>query len=162
MADFTVEIQDAQLRAALQALAGRVRNAQPAMEDIARALRNHTEDAFDNERSPFGAAWEELAESTIERREKERHWPGPILQITGQLAGSISSAAGADWASVGVGKAVGDKGYGAIHQFGGLSSMAPGPAAIPARPFLPVDRDGNLPETVRAEILAILAGYLEG
>ena len=160
MADFRVEVDDRALRATLDRLLARASDMQPVMEDVARALRNHTEDAFDNERSPFGPAWADLKPATKQRRAKSGHWPGPILQITGQLAGSISSAAGADWASVGVGKAGGGEGYGAIHQFGGLSSMAPGPAAIPARPFLPVDAAGNLPDTLRSEILAILTDAL--
>lgn len=162
MADFEIRVEDRQVRDALAQLLDRVQDATPAMEDIARALRNHTEDAFQSQASPFGPAWEDLKESTKDRREKAGHWPGSILQVTGGLAGSISSAAGADWAQVGVGKAGGKEGYGAIHQFGGLTDMAPGPAAIPERPFLPVDRAGNLPDAVRQEILDILAGFFDG
>lgn len=147
MAEFSIEIQDAQLRTALERLAGRVRDASPVMEDIARALRNHTEDAFQDERSPFGPAWADLKPATKQRRAKRGHWPGPILQVTGGLAASVSSAAGADWASVGAAKV-----YAATHQFGRDT--------IPARPFLPVDAAGNLPDTLRREILAILTDAL--
>lgn len=147
MADFEVEIDDRALRATLDRLLDRVRDATPAMEDIARALRNHTEDAFENERSPFGPAWDDLSDVTKAIRAKDGHWPGPILQVTGGLAGSISSAAGADWASIGAGKV-----YAATHQFGRN--------AIKPRPFLPIDAAGNLPEGLQAEILAILSEFL--
>lgn len=156
MASFEIQVDDRQVSDALQQLIERVQDATPAMEDIARALRNATEDAFQNQRSPFGDAWQDLTEETKERREEAGHWPGPILQVSGQLAASIATEAGADWASIGVGKE-----YAAIHQFGGLTTMAPGPAGIPARPYLPIDQAGNLPESLRQEILEILAGFLE-
>lgn len=147
MADFRIEVDDRALRATLDRLLARASDMQPVMEDVARALRNHTEDAFQDERSPFGPAWADLKPATKQRRAKSGHWPGSILQVTGGLAASVSSAAGADWASVGAAKV-----YAATHQFGR--------EAIPARPFLPVDAAGNLPDTLRTEILAILTDAL--
>lgn len=155
MADFRVEIDDRALREGLRALTDRVQDATPLMEDIARVLRNHTEDAFRAETSPFGDPWAALTDDTIKRREKDGHWPGSILQVSGQLAASLSTRAGPDFAEIGFAKI-----YAAIHQFGGLPDMAPGPAAVPARPSLPIDRAGNLPEAVRAELLDLVADYL--
>ncbi len=162
MSDFSIQIQDRALREALRRLASRLQDATPAMEGIARALRNHAEDAFERETSPFGDPWEDLQDTTKQRRERRGHWPGQILQVTGGsgLAGSISSAAGADWAQVGAGKIGAAKEYAAIHQFGGTPGMPPGPAGVPARLYLPVDQDGNLPDNLRREILDILAGFL--
>ncbi len=161
MADFTIEIDDRALRETLGRLLDRVRDASPAMEDIARALRNYTEDAFENERSPFGPAWDDLSDVTKAIRAKDGHWPGPILKVTGAsgLVGSISSAAGADWASIGAGKV-----YAATHQFGRPDNrFYGGPLApIPARPFLPIDAAGNLPDGLQAEILTILSEFLIG
>lgn len=148
MADFRIEIDDRALRDTLNRLLARTRDTQPAMEDIARALRNHTEDAFEAERSPFGAPWADLKPATKQRRAKRGHWPGLILQDNGGLAASISSAVGPHWAEVGAGTE-----YAATHQFGR--------GAIPARPFLPITAAGALPDTLRAEILDILADYLE-
>ncbi|NVZ11454.1 phage virion morphogenesis protein [Allochromatium humboldtianum] len=159
MTEICIEVDDRALRATLESLLTRVNDMQPVMEDIARALRNHTEDAFQDERSPFGAPWADLSNVTKAIRAKSGHWPGPILQVTGSsgLAGSISSAAGADWASLGVGKE-----YAATHQFGRADNrFYGGPLApIPARPFLPIDAAGNLPDTLRNEILAILTDAL--
>lgn len=158
MADFEVVIDDRALRDGLQRLIQRVQDATPVMEDIARVMRNVTEDAFRGQTSPFGDPWEPLTDDTIARREAAGHWPGAILQITGQLATSISTNAGPDFAEIGAGK---DK-YAAIHQFGGLPDMAPGPAGVPDRPYLPVDADGNIPDALRDEVLDLIADWLQG
>lgn len=157
--DFTIQVDDQELVAALQAMLGRARDTSPLMQDIARVLRNRTEDAFQHETSPFGGRWQDLTEETKRRRAKDGHWPGSILQVSGQLAASLSSRAGPDYAEIGVGKGVGKKGYGAIHQFGGLPNMAPGPAAIPMRSFLPISRSGELPDDVRRELLDLVEDF---
>ncbi|KXX64187.1 phage virion morphogenesis protein [Marichromatium gracile] len=155
MPNFTIEVQDRPLREALDRLTRRLEDASPAMEDIARALQNHAEDAFQAERSPFGEPWRDLKPATKARRARRGHWPGAILSDTGGLAGSISRRAGANFAEVGAGKE-----YAAIHQFGGRAGMPPGPAAVPARPFLPIDQAGDLPESLKREVLDILGEYL--
>ena len=155
--DFEVRVDDRELREALATLAERIQDATPLMTTIARRLRNVTEDALRAQTSPFGAAWDRLTDDTIARREEAGHWPGSILQVTGGLAASLSSNAGPDFAEIGAAKE-----YAAIHQFGGLPGMAPGPAGVPARPYLPIDRDGRLPDTLRDELLDTVAEYLQG
>lgn len=145
---FEISVQDAELRERLREIVTRVQSAQPLMEDIARALRNWTEDAFQGERSPWGEPWRDLAESTKRARARRGHWPGRILQVTGGLAASISSQAGADWASIGAAKI-----YAATHQFGR--------DAIPARPYLPIDAAGQIPEGLAAEIRALIVDFLQ-
>jgi phage virion morphogenesis protein len=156
LASFAVTVDDRALRAALGRLTRGLANPTPALEDVARALANITEDAFQRQRSPFGEPWADLKDKTKARREKAGHWPGPILQVTaGGLAGSITH--GADRSSAWV---AASKVYAAIHQFGGTPEMRPGPAGIPARPYLPVDETGALAPAARDETLEILAGYL--
>lgn len=134
----TVTVDDAQVRAALTRLARRVANARPAMEDIARALANRTEDAFQAEQSPFGPKWPALSPRYVKTKRKgSAH---PILQLDGLLAASITHGASASEAWVRASKI-----YAAIHQFGGTSGMAPGPGGIPPRPYLPVSPEGELP-----------------
>lgn len=100
MTNFTLEIQDQEAKAALAELLRRGQDLTEPMADIARALRNAAEDAFQNEASPFGAPWEALAASTIKARERGGHWPGSILQLSGGLAASVGSDSGPDWAEV--------------------------------------------------------------
>lgn len=165
MAAFTITINDAPVQAALTALLNRVTDLTPAMEDLGRALVNITEDAFQNEASPFGPAWPDLSDVTKKRRAAIGKWPGQKLQVTGGagLAGSISHDADATKVIVGAGKE-----YAAVQQFGqpkGASGRtrrgAPIPwGDIPPRPFLPIDRAGTLAPVAQTEILAILQAYL--
>jgi phage virion morphogenesis protein len=156
--DVRVDIDDADARRKLAALRATVADPTPAMEDIARALRNHTEDAFQGQRSPFGAPWESLTPAYVDRERSKGGRGGeasPILQRDGGLAASVDSRATRDSAEVGAGNV-----YAAIHQFGGTAGMRPGPAAIPKRSYLPVSRDGRIPDTLREEVLEIIQDHL--
>jgi len=158
MAAFTVTVDDRDLPAYLDRLARRG-GAKPVMEDIARALANRTEDAFQAEASPFGPKWPALTGRYVKRARKHGGRGGdahPILQRHGGLTASITHGASATEAWVGASKE-----YAAIHQFGGTAGMAPGPAAIPPRPYLPVSPDGELSPTAEREILEILRRHLE-
>lgn len=157
---FEIAVDDAAVRAALTRLAARLAHPAPLMQDIGRALGNLTEDAFQDERSPSGVPWEPLTPDYVLRPRKSGGRGGdahPILQRDGQLAASITH--GGDDRSAWVGAS---KVYAAIHQFGGTAGMAPGPAGIPARPFIPVQRDGDLAERARASVLALVRKYLGG
>ena len=73
-----------------------------------------------------------------------------ILLDTGTLRNSILASPHRD--SVTLGSVLE---YAAIHQFGGMAGRGK-KVRIPARPFLPVDRDGNLsPEAERGVLAAI-------
>jgi len=50
--------------------------------------------------------------------------------------------------------------YGALHQFGGLPSMAAGPAAVPARPWLGLSADDerDLTDIVQEYLDEIVSG----
>jgi phage virion morphogenesis protein len=146
-APFTIEIDDRELRTWLEQVRATLAHPKPVLEDVARALYNATEDAIQAETSPFGAGWP--------ARKAGGDWP--LLQKSaGGLAASITHDADAASAWVGAGKE-----YAAIHQFGGLPGMAPGPAAIPERPYLPVDAGGTLAPATTAEVIEILRAALE-
>ena len=157
MADFTIQITDRHAIDYLARVQARLGDLSHPMTGIARAMRNLTEDAFQAERSPFGAPWAPLSErSTIPRREASGHWPGPLLQVSGGLAASITSGSDRDSAWVGAGKE-----YAAMMQFGGKRAEFPHLwGDIPARPFIPVDADGNIPDALRDEIFAIMEDWL--
>lgn len=160
MAAFSVTLDDAAAQRALAELARRIANPTPAMADIGRALGNLTEDAFQSETSPFGDGWQALTQRYVARPRNKGGRGGdahPILQRDGGMAGSVTHGGDRNSAWVGVGKE-----YAAIHQLGGKPGMAPGPAAIPARPFLPVDENGALADAAKTEILDIIREWLDG
>ena len=134
---------------ALQQLQGRMTDMSPVMLDIAGVLADASKRAFQSEQDPAtGRAWDALTAVTVAMRGGNAH---PILQRSGQLAASVTTAYGSDFAEVGTNKV-----YAAMHQFGGSTagnSMIPG-KTIHARPFL------GLGDEDEEEILDIILRYL--
>lgn len=163
---FSIEIESQAVMATLGRMANAGRNMSPVMGAVATELARQTEKNFAAEGRP---KW--LGIQPREGREG-----GKILQDTGQLAASISTSSDATSASIGSNKV-----YAAIHQFGGKTSPHiirprnkkalafggrvvksvnhPG-SNIPARPFLPVDAQGNLQPEAEQNILGLANDYL--
>lgn len=106
-----IAIDDQDVLTLLAGLEARAGDMAPVMGEVAEAMLGAVEDNFEAQGRP---AWEDLAKSTQRTRARLGHWPGPILQISGQLASSIQADHDALSASVGTNKV-----YAAIHQFGG-------------------------------------------
>ncbi len=82
--------------------------------------------------SPDGEPWAAWSTGYAETRKGS----GSLLADTSALLNSIANQDLNDGLAVGT-----NLQYAAIHQFGGLDGMAPGPAGIPERPFLGVSAD---------------------
>lgn len=77
------------------------RDMTPVTRQLAGVLADAPELAFAGQRDPVtGNAWHPLSPVTIGRRAKAGH-DGPILQVRGQLAGSLHADYGPDHATVG-------------------------------------------------------------
>jgi phage virion morphogenesis protein len=154
---FAVQIDDREIRAALQRTLAATGNLTPVMKAIGERLVRSTEERFDTETAPDGTPWKPLKATTLYGSYKKkkstkageptaafsRYLSGrKILTLSGELRGSIFSKPGQDQVAVGTGKI-----YGATHQFGR--------GKIPARPFLGItDADRN-------EILELLREHIE-
>lgn len=157
------------LDAALRRIAAGTRDASPLMAALADDMHAAVIENFDAEGRPD---WLGLHAGTIAGRTKRGHWPGKILQETGNLKRSIQAESGPDRAVVGT-----NEPYAAIHQFGGTTRPhvirpknkkalswpgGPGPrkqvkhpgSKIPARPFL------DLTEPDRTRMLTTVSAYL--
>ncbi|EAS1999542.1 phage virion morphogenesis protein [Salmonella enterica] len=105
----------------------------------AGALLSSTEQAFEKEADPVsGSGWVAWSDPYLAWREEHGRTPGKILTLDGDLARSITTDYGPDYALLGSPKI-----YAAIHQWGGTTGMAPGPAAVPARPYMGLDKTGE-------------------
>ncbi len=140
---------------------------------IGHIIKNDIEDAFAQESSPFGQKWKPLSSNTVmsyfggekkaftKNRKRQRkgflrkygmHGSKKILRQSGNLADYWRVSANSSSVTIYNNKTLTKKGfaYGLMHQFG---SKAPAGAKghIPARPFLPIDNNGNLaPKTNKA------------
>ena len=157
-AQITVEFDDSQVRAALDALTDAGRDLRPAMMDIGEHLLNSARQRFADEEAPDGAAWAPLSEGTLKAKKRNR---GKILTEEGHLRRLVAQA---DSNSVEIGSPFV---YAGTHQFGtergafGVTSRgSPIPwGDIPARPFL-VDAEGRLAPDDERAILDIVIDYL--
>lgn len=129
--EISVEIQDAELRQAIERLRYKTGNLQPFMREVAETLRTSVEQNFKQEssRSPIGGsggAWKDLAPSTKKARAKKGK-TGRKLQVTGQLLASISTYASSTEAAVGTNKKY-------------ARFLNDGTKRMPARPFFVVQQ----------------------
>ena len=161
MAGITIRVDDAQIRAALAALAVRLGNMQDICDAIGSRLLNLARIGFVREQAPDGTAWKPLAPATILDRQRSKHWPGPILRVKGERGGLYSSLnykpsptsveIGAGWGA--------SAAYAAIQQFGGPAGRGHS-VTIPARPYLP--STSILPDAWIASCLDVINTKLLG
>lgn len=106
MAEFLrIEVTgNAELQAFLASAVRQLERPAALMEALAARLEANIQERFDREVDPTGAAWEPLAPATVEKyaEEDEGRKQGTLLERTGQMRSSLTSAAGDDWAEVGM------------------------------------------------------------
>lgn len=136
--DVTQDIASGRIKKAFNQLANKSMQ-KDIMRTAAGALQEASEYAFENERDPeTNMPWKDWSDPWREWREEHGYTPGKILTLSGQLASSLTTEYGDDYALIGSNKV-----YAAIHQWGGLPDMPPGPAGIPARPYMGLDDIGE-------------------
>ena len=139
-----IELDDDEVRAALNRLIAAGTDMTPLMRDIGEHLLNTTRERFVDQTAPDGTPWAPLSETT--KRRKRRN-VDKILTESGVLQGQLISQAGRDEVLVGSPTI-----YAGTHQFGALrgafgmtSRGAPIPwGDIPARPFLGLSGEDGL------------------
>lgn len=158
-----IEIQDDEVQAMLNRLLQKTDDLSDPMSSIANILFNAAEEAFLDEASPFGDPWAELSPVTVAIRTEMGKWPGKKLHLDNALVPSVAPQSGKDYAEVVVGAK-----HGATHQFGARKGQygttkrgAPIPwGDIPARPFLPINKQNELPDHLSEQIIDVLKNYL--
>lgn len=128
-----IKIDNNDVERKLLKLAQKGENLRPLMKNIAGIFASATEENFKNEGRPD--KWTELSEATKKQRTKQKKWPGQILQVSGQLASSISTQYDDESAVIGS-----NLDYAAIHQLGGQAGKNK-KVEIPARPYLKLTDD---------------------
>ena len=124
-----ISLDDKQLQNGLDQLLKNATDTRPMMRAIATEMASLTEDNFESE-SWGGKKWP--------RSRRAAKNGGKTLQLSGQLAASISTQVGNDFARIGS-----NKKYAAIHHLGGQAGKGR-KATIPARPYLPISGTGQL------------------
>lgn len=95
-------------------------------------MSDSTEENFKEDGRP---KWKDLSDKTKTARKKTGHYPGQILQVSGQLALSVTTQYDETSAVIGSNKV-----YAAIHQLVGQAGKNK-KTTIPARPYLSLTDD---------------------
>jgi phage virion morphogenesis (putative tail completion) protein len=135
-----------QAMAALNSL-GDPRRVGEGLAQIGGLIESQTRRRFDERTSPDGEAWSPWSDTY---RLSRRHGQS-LLVASGAFRDSVAWDLSGDELRVGSNMV-----FAGLHQDGGTGDMAPGPAAVPARPWLGVSDDNA------AEIEQALADWIEG
>ncbi len=140
-----IKIDNKKVEKALLEIAQKTSNLRPLMKNVAGIMADSTEENFKEEGRP---KWKDLSVKTKTARKKSGHYPGQILQVSGQLALSVTTQYDDTSAIIGSNKV-----YAAIHQLGGQAGKNK-KTTIPARPYLKLTDDDF------DEIISIVEKYL--
>lgn len=144
-----LSLQDPGVRRALGKLAVKAMDLKPALTEFGSYEVASTQRRIEQEIDPEGDRWPELAMSTQLKRtgagagrdikgrytgghgEGEARGADHMLRAKGLLFASLTYLASRFDLAIGSNRI-----YAALQQFGGNDDMPPGPAAVPARPYL--------------------------
>lgn len=132
--------------ASLRAIAARIKNLDPALDEIGASQVTETQQRFEDQVGPDGKKWVSLSAVTLEKRKAPRP---QILREKGELYDSITHAV-LSLRGVKVGT---NRRYARIHQLGGKAGRGR-KVSIPARPYLGLSPAGE------KEILEILSDHV--
>ena len=148
MAEITLSIEE--LQGKLERLSKALENKTPLLRRIANTLQNVTEESFDKQASPFGEKWKPNAPKTLQNKRGNK-----ILIQSGLLSQSFTQKVTGSSAQVGT-----NKEYAAIHQFGGKAGRNKR-VTIPARPFMPIKNNGEIPKDLGERLENEVVDYLK-
>ena len=140
-----------ELQTKLKSLQNIEKKTKPLMQTLGNILQNKIEDSFENESSPFGQKWQALKPSTIKQKQKLGK-SSNILRSDGNLADKWIVKADDKKATVSNNTNKNGFAYGLVHQFGTNKAGRSKNVRIAARPFLPVDKSGHLPNRTKQAI----------
>ena len=149
-----------ELQTKLKSLQNIDKKTKPLMQTLGNILQNEIEAGFENESSPFGQKWQALKPSTIRQKQKLGK-SSNILRSDGNLADKWIVEADDKKATVSNNTNKNGFAYGLVHQFGTNKAGRSKNVKIPARPFLPVDRSGNLPGRVKDVVKKVVIKFVE-
>jgi phage gpG-like protein len=165
-----IEILDKQVRKKMDDLLAASGNVTPAMQVVGRKVKTKVQLGFRTGTDPWGNPWKPLSPMTRK---------GQPLRNTGHLMASITAQTTGDSVEIGTNLQSNGVKFPAVHQFG--MTIKPVSAkylswvnalgirfnvkkvTIPARPFLPLDANGNteLPDQWSVDALVALRNHFD-
>lgn len=173
MTTFTIQVKDQQVLDVLQKLQKRMGNLQPAFSALGNDMTARVHRRFDTSTGPDGSAWKPLSASTLDgyvgsfgkglfKKDGGLNKKGanrlasrkPLIGESGDLSRQIVPTATSSSLTISSSPV-----YAAIHQFGGQAGRGL-KVTIPARPFMPVQINGDLYPSEQRLVLDTLQEFL--
>jgi phage virion morphogenesis protein len=149
-----------ELQTKLKSLQNIDKKTKPLMQTLGNILQNEIEASFENESSPFGQKWQALKPSTIRQKQKLGK-SSNILRWDGNLADKWIVKANDKKATVSNNTNKNGFAYGLVHQFGSNKAGRSHNIKIPARAFLPVDKNRNLPKDLEDVVKKVMIKFIK-
>ena len=149
-----------ELQTKLKSLQNIDKKTKPLMQTLGNILQNEIEASFENESSPFGQKWQALKPSTIRQKQKLGK-SSNILRLDGNLADKWIVKADDKKATVSNNTNKNGFAYGLVHQFGSNKIGRSRNIKIPARAFLPVDKNRNLPKDLEDVVKKVVIKFIK-
>lgn len=145
-----------ELQRVLNQAARQMSNTHPLMRTISAQLLSQTQQNFRAQGRP---KWPELAASTIKNYQRLGINTTGLLRRSSSLYNSVQRSSTADTATISAGGGNQAGAYAAIHQFGGKAGRGR-KVKIPARPYLPIDKNKNLQPEAAKGVHEVLMAHL--
>lgn len=177
MSTFEIKLDTKAVTDALGELQRRAANPRKLMASVSNELNSISEDAFSKQQSPDGTGWKEWSSVTQHLRSLKaaggRQYGkngkelvkytregkgGRLLFQEGSLLRTLGHSHTDTTATVQAGG--GGVSYAAIHQFGGKAGRGK-KVDIPARPYLPITKNGELMKVAERSILGICRDHFQ-
>lgn len=129
-----------------------------ALKEVSNLWRSKVEQGFQNQRDPYGNAWEPLKDSTLRLRQRKGIFGSQILSETGEMAQSLE----VEVSNKEIRMTMDDPAE--IHQYGNPTNrmFGKGIAPIPQRKIFPIQGGQvELPADWSVEALATLGKYVK-
>lgn len=144
------------LQRVLNQAARQTSNTAPLMRIIRAQLLSQTQQNFRAQGRP---KWSALSDVTIKNYERLGISTAGLLRRSNSLYNSIQTHSDVNSATISAGGGNQSGAYAAIHQWGGKAGRGR-KVKIPARPYLPIDADGNLQDEAAQGLNQVLIAYL--
>jgi phage gpG-like protein len=173
MTTFTIQVKNQQVLDVLQKLQKRMGNLQPALTALGSDMTARVHRRFDTSTAPDGTPWEPLSDVTLRlflggfgnglfKKDGGLNKKGasrlasrkPLIGESGDLSRQIISTVTGNTLTISSSPV-----YAAIHQFGGQAGRGL-KVTIPARPFMPIQLNGELYPNEQKLVLDSLQEFL--
>jgi len=145
-----------ELQRVLNRAASRISDTHPLMRAISAQLFSQTQQNFRAQGRP---RWSALSATTVKNYQRLGISTAGLLRRSDSLYDSVQHSSTVNSATISAGSGNQSRAYAAIQQYGGKAGRGR-KVKIPARPYLPIDKNNNLQPEAETGVGQVVNAYL--